>query len=73
MMKKLRVHPPSDTFVLGGRLDTAPANPTVLCCTVNAARIAADTGSPKKNSKKFISIFGRCQYVTASFLEWAIR
>ena len=42
-MKKLRVHPPPDAFVLGGRLDTAPANPTVLCCTVNAARIAADT------------------------------
>jgi hypothetical protein len=56
MMKKLRVHPPSDTFVLGGRLDTAPANPTVLCCTVNAARIAADTGSPKKIKNLFPSL-----------------
>jgi hypothetical protein len=50
-MKEFRVNAPSDTFVLGGRLDTAPANPTVLCCTVNAARIAADTGSPKKYNK----------------------
>jgi hypothetical protein len=51
MMEDFGVNPPSDTFVLGGRLETAPANPTVLCCTVNAARIAADTGSPKKYKK----------------------
>jgi hypothetical protein len=56
--KKFRVISPSDTFVLGGRLDTAPANPTVLSCTVNAVWIAADTGSPKKYNKQYISSFG---------------
>jgi hypothetical protein len=53
-----RVNPSSDTFDLGGRLDTAPTNPTEFSCTVNAVWIAADTGSPKKYNKQYISSFG---------------